>query len=171
MKFSLCDQIFTLKPNLVGAMKANTAKASIKLALNLAFSVCQLAKQSYQLNQWPWDWSEEAVKTTWYLKWLQITPMKSCEIQQPKFRFCPVNFVLTDFLYSITGFLTYSSPDWNQSNENSQTAHKMSHYYESMHSFYRYFLSVTRSLLQWQQCLPETCFKNDSPVLQRLLQQ
>lgn len=82
-----------------------------------------------------------------------------------QFQGCPINFILTGFPYSIAGFLTYSSPDWNQSNENSQTAHKMSHYYESTHYFYRYFLSVTRSRLKWQQCLPGTCFKNDSPVL------
>lgn len=82
-----------------------------------------------------------------------------------QFQGCPINFILTGFSYSIAGFLTYSSPDWNQSNENSQTAHKMSHYYESTHYFYRYFLSVTRSLLKWQQCLPGTCFKNDNSIL------
>lgn len=66
----------------------------------------------------------------------------------------------------ITGFPTSSSADWNQSNENSQTAHKMSHGYESTYYFYRYFLSVSRSLLKWQPCLAETCCKNDSPILQ-----
>lgn len=66
----------------------------------------------------------------------------------------------------ITGSPTSSSPDWNQCNENSQTAHKMSHGYENTYYFYRYFLSVTRSLLKWQPCLAETCFKNDSPILQ-----
>ena len=66
-----------------------------------------------------------------------------------QFQGYPINFILTGFPYSIAGFLTHSSPDWNQSNENSQTAHKMSHYYESTHHFYRYFLSVTRSPLKW----------------------
>lgn len=59
-----------------------------------------------------------------------------------------------------------SSADWNQSNENSQTAHKMSHGSESTYYFYRYFLSVSRSLLKWQACLAEACCTNDTPVLQ-----
>lgn len=35
-----------------------------------------------------------------------------------RFQGYPVNFILTGFPYSIAGFLTHSSPDWNQSNEN-----------------------------------------------------
>jgi hypothetical protein len=48
------------------------------------------------------------------------------------FQGCPINLVVTSFTFSMAFWLTLP-PDWNQSNENSQTAHKMSHYYKNTH--------------------------------------
>lgn len=147
-------------------MKASVPKASVKLAWNLARGVSQplssIKPVTLELNRL-------RVHVNLIFKMLSGNCHSLVKHSGPVSR---LSYQLQpDRLPTFRRRLPHSlSPDWNQRNENSQTAHKMSHYYESTHYFYRYFLSVTGSLLRWQQCPPAARVKNDNSALERPLQ-